>query len=251
MAMTFLAMWFQDSDMAKSLHAMSTFMGILAISVAALTALIMVGGAVLGARLLKAVNKVTTIATELQTKVNPIMHEVAAISKHTREVLEDAKPKIATITDNLARTSATVSEAAVTARATVEKVQQTVVDANSRTQRQVARVDNMVSAALNTTADVVESINHGIKVPAQKIAQAASQARAVAEGLLDRIKSMAAATPFGGARKPASRSASYGSTDSSAATYRSPSSGSTSGSSSSASPSNPTGTSYAASPKTP
>jgi Skp family chaperone for outer membrane proteins len=250
MAMTFLAMWFQDSDMASSLHSMSTFMGILAISVAALTALIMVGGAVLGARLLKAVNKVTTIATELQTKANPIMHEVAAISKHTREVLEDAKPKIATITDNLARTSATLSEAAVTAKATVEKVQQTVVDANSRTQRQVARVDNMVSAALNTTADVVESINHGIKVPAQKIAQAASQARVVAEGLLDRIKSMAAATPFGG-HKPASRQASYGSTGSSAASYRSPGSGSTSGASTSASPSNPTGTSYAAAPKTP
>jgi methyl-accepting chemotaxis protein len=250
MAMTFLAMWLQDSDMAHSLHAMSTFMGILAISVAALTALLMVGGAVLGARLLKAVDKVTTIAEQLQTKANPIMQEVAVISKHTREVLEDAKPKIATITENLARTSATVSEAAVTAKATVEKVQQTVVDANSRTQRQVARVDNMVSAALNTTADVVESINHGIRVPAQKVAQAASQARVVVEGLFDRIKGMTGAAPFG-ARKPASRPASYSTTGSSGAPFRSASSSSSSDSSSSASPSNPTGTSYAAAPKTP
>jgi methyl-accepting chemotaxis protein len=247
MAMTFLAMWFQDSDMASSLHTMSTFMGVLAISVALLTLLIIIGGAVIAAKLMGAVNKVTSIATDLHTKANPIIQEVAAISKHTREVLEDAKPKIATITDNLAKTSATVSEAAVTAKSTVEKVQQTVVDANSRTQRQVARVDGMVSAALNTTAEVVESINHGIKVPAQKIAQAATQARVVVEGLLDRIKGMAGSTPFGG-RKTAARTANYsGSTGPTGANYRSASSGS----SSSGSPSNPTGTSYAAAPKIP
>jgi len=250
MAMTFLAMWFQDADMVKSLHNMSTFMGILAISVAVMAALFMVGGAVLGASLMKAVHKVTNIATELQEKAHPILQEVAVISKHTREVLEDAKPKIATITDNVAKTSATLSEAAASAKSAVQKVESTVSDANARTQRQVARVDGMVSAALNTTAEVVESINHGIKVPAQKIAQAATQARVVVEGLLDRIKGMAAATPFG-ARKTASRSAGYASSPaaSSGATYRASSSGSSSGASASASRANPTGTIYAAAPK--
>jgi methyl-accepting chemotaxis protein len=249
MAMIFLAMWFQDSDMANSLHTMSTFMGVLAISVAVLTLLIVIGGAVVAAQVLKAVKKVTTIATDLQAKANPIIQEVAVISRHTREVLEDAKPKIATITDNLAKTSATLSETAVTTKVTVEKLQATVTDANTRTQRQVARVDGMVSAALNTTAEVVESINHGIRVPAQKIAQAATQARIVAEGLIDRIKGMAGNMPFGGnkyAAKPASYSSS---TASSGTSYRSPSTGSSS--SSSASPSNPTGTSYAAAPKAP
>jgi methyl-accepting chemotaxis protein len=235
--MIFLAMWFQDADMANSLHQMSTFMGILAISVAALTALIMVGGAVLGAKLLKAVNKVTNIATELQTKTNPILQEAGVITKHVREVIEDAKPKLATITDHLARTSETVSEAAVSAKAAVQKVEATVSDANARTQRQVARVDGMVSAALNTTAEVVESINHGIKVPAQKIAQAANQARFVVEGLLDRIKGMA-----GSAQKRPSRPAAYASSPSTGSPYRS--SGSSSGSSSA-----PAGTGYAAAPK--
>jgi methyl-accepting chemotaxis protein len=249
MAMIFLAMWFQDSDMANSLHTMSTFMGVLAISVAVLTLLIVIGGAVVAAQVLKAVKKVTTIATDLQAKANPIIQEVAVISRHTREVLEDAKPKIATITDNLAKTSATLSETAVTTKATVEKLQATVTDANARTQRQVARVDGMVSAALNTTAEVVESINHGIRVPAQKIAQAATQARIVAEGLIDRIKSMAGNMPFGG-NKYAAKPASYSSSAASSGTsYRSPSSESSS--SSSASPSNPTGTSYAAAPKAP
>lgn len=250
--MTLLAMWLQDSDMANSLHTMSTFMGILAISVALLVLMIVVGGAVVAIQVLKAVKKVTSIANDLQTKANPIIQEAGNISRHVREVLEDAKPKIATITDNLAKTSATVSETAVTAKATVEKVQQTVVDANARTQRQVARVDGMVSAALSTTAEVVESINHGIKVPAQKIAQAAGQAKVVVEGLLDRIKGMAGSMPFGG-HKPGSTRSSYPgrSTASSAAPYRSSSSVSGSGSSSSGSPANPTGTSYAAAPKAP
>ena len=240
MAMTFLAMWFQDSDMLRSLHNMSIFMGILAISVAVIAAFLMVGGAVLGASLLKAISKVTKIATELQEKAHPIIQEAAVISRHAREVIEDAKPKIATITDNLAKTSATLSESADAAKATVEKVQQTVVDANIRTQRQVARVDGMVSAALNTTAEVVESINHGIRVPAQKIAQAATQARTIVEGLLDRIKGVAAATPFG-ARKAPPRPAPYSSNN--------PASGGTY--STSAPSSAPSGTGYAAAPKTP
>ena len=90
MAMTFLAMWFQDSDMGNSLHQMSTYMGILAISVAVIALLLVVGGAVIAIQVLKAVKSVSTIATDLQGKATPILQEVAVISKHTREVLEAA-----------------------------------------------------------------------------------------------------------------------------------------------------------------
>lgn len=243
MAMTFLAMWLQDTETANSLHQMSTYMGVLAISVAALVLLLVVGGAVIAMQVMKALKKVTTVATDLQGKANPIIQEVGVISKHVREVLEDAKPKIATITENLAKTSATVSETAVTAKSAVQKLEVTVSDANARTQRQVARVDGMVSAALNTTSDVVESINHGIRVPAQKIAHAANQARIVAEGLMDRIKGMAGSMPFGGA-KQSSRSASYNAAGPSASSgYRSSSSSSTSA--------EPSGTRYAAARREP
>jgi hypothetical protein len=122
-------------------------------------------------------------------------------------------------------------------------VQATVVDANSRTQRQVARVDGMVSAALNTTAEVVESINHGIRVPAQKIAQVAGQAKVVVEGLLDRIKGMSGKVPFGGPKRSA-RPGSYsaGAAASSGSSYRA-----TGTSSASSGPSTKTG--YAAAPR--
>lgn len=238
MAMTFLAMWFQDSETASSLHNMSNYMGILAISVAVLTLLLVVGGAIVAVQVLKLIKNVSEVTNDLKGKAAPIMQEVASISRHAREVLEDAKPKIATITDNIAKTSTTLSETAVTTKATVEKLQATVVDANARTQRQMARVDGMVSAALNTTSEVVESINHGIRVPAQKIAQAAGQAKVVVEGLLDRIKGMSGNLPFG-AQKRQDRQAPYtAGTTSSASSYRSSGSG------------GPTsGTGYAAAPK--
>lgn len=238
MAMTFLAMWLEDPDVVRSIHAMSTYLGILAISVAVLMLLLVVGGGFVAVQVLKSVKVLTEMAVGFQGKAGPILDEVAVISKHTRDVLEDAKPKIKVVTENLARTSATLSDAAASAKSAVEKVEATVTDANVRTQRQVARVDGMVSAALNTTSDVVESINHGIRVPAQKIAQAATQARTIVEGLLERIKGVAAATPFG-ARKAAPRPSSYGSgRPSPGGTY------STAGS-----PSESSGTTYAAAPK--
>ena len=101
----------------------------------------------------------------------------------------------------------------------------------------------MVSAALNITAEVVESINHGIRVPAQKIAQAATQAKNVVEGLLERIKGMAGNTPFGGQKRQQPKPASA--YPSSGAPFRSasPASGS------SGTPTTPTGSTYAAAPK--
>lgn len=215
----FLATWLQAADIASTQHWIMIFTGILAISIL----LLAIVGSVALLAVVKAVKKVTDIVSDLHEKANPVIQEATVISRHTRELLEDAKPKIKTITENFAKTSATISEAADVAKSTAHKLEATVTDANARTQRQVARVDGMVSAALNTTAEVVEAVNHGIRVPAQKIAQAASQARVVAEGLMDRIKSMAGSIPIPGQR-PASRSA----TRPTSAGYRSSTAGSTS-----------------------
>jgi methyl-accepting chemotaxis protein len=238
----FLATWFQEADIASTQHWIMIFTGILAFSIL----LVAIVGSVVLLGLLKAVKGVTGIVSDLRDKANPVIQEVAVISRHTREVLEDAKPKIKTITEHLAQTSATLSETAVVAKSTAQKVEATVTDANARTQRQVARVDGMVSAALNTTTEVVEAINHGIRVPAQKIAQAAGQARVVAEALMDRIKAMAGSYSGFGSRTPprSPRTAEPG-----ASAYRSPATGSTSYGATSESSSATGGRSYAAAPK--
>jgi len=59
-------------------------------------------------------------------------------------------------------------------------------------------VDGMVTAALITTAEVVETIGNGIRVPARKLAVILTQAKIVGEGLLAKVKSMVASSPFGG-----------------------------------------------------
>jgi hypothetical protein len=71
----------------------------------------------------------------------------------------------------------------------VQQLDTTITDVNMRTQRQVARVDGMVTSALTATVDAVETISRGIKVPTQKVVAFAGQARLFAEGLLSRMRS--------------------------------------------------------------
>ena len=52
------------------------------------------------------------------------------------------------------------------------------------------------------TAEVVDTIANGIRVPAQKIAVMVTQAKYVAEGLLEKVKSMGAKSPFGSRTRP-------------------------------------------------
>ncbi len=60
----------------------------------------------------------------------------------------------------------------------------------------------MVTAALTTTAEVAEAIGNGIRGPAQKIAAVMSQAKAVAEGLLSKIRNRAETAPSGRQKTP-------------------------------------------------
>jgi hypothetical protein len=86
------------------------------------------------------------------------------------------------IADNLVETSDLV-------RGTAQHFERTLADANLRTQRQMARVDGMVSAALTATVEIVETVSNGIRVPVQKIAAMAGHAKLLAEGLLAKVKS--------------------------------------------------------------
>jgi uncharacterized protein YoxC len=206
MSILFLATLLQDTDMANSLHRMSTYMGVLGISAAVIALVLVIGGAIVAMQLMKAIEKVTALATDLQGRVNPLIQEATVISKHTREILEDAKPKIQTITDHLVTATESVRDITASGKVAASNVTGTVSDATQRAHKQVVRVDSMITTAINTTADVIESIQNGIRVPAQKIASVANQARFIAEGLFEKVKSMTGAGPFG-ASKGSTRSA--------------------------------------------
>ena len=193
MATMFIAMWLQDPDPGRSLHLMAIFIGVMAVAIA-IVAIIVVAIAVVT---LKTIKELGATAAELKTKFLPLIDEVMEISKTGRVMLQESGPKIKVIADNLVKTSDTLVETSRVARGAMQQVEVTVSDANLRAQRQVARVDGMVSAALTTTAEVVETISHGIRVPAQKLAEIVTQAKFVGEGLLAKVKSIVDRTPFG------------------------------------------------------
>jgi ABC-type transporter Mla subunit MlaD len=192
MATMFLATWLQDADLVRTNHLIMIFVGLVAVAMVAM-AIAMIGVAVTAA---KAVKGMTTSIGELKEKVLPLIDVVTEISKSSHALLNDSAPKVKHITDNLVTVSDTLAETSKSARAVVQQVEVTVTDANMRTQRQVARVDRMVTAALTTVAEVAETISNGIRVPAQKIAVMLTQAKLVGEGMLAKLKSMAAGSPF-------------------------------------------------------
>ncbi len=202
MATTYLALWLQELDLARTNHLIMIFMGVMAL------AMLVMAGALLIVTITaaKAIKDARATADEFKDKLLPLIDVATDISKSGQALLHDVGPKVKVITENVMQASETLAETSKAARATVQQIDATLADANQRAQKQVARVDGMVTAALTTAAEVAEAIGNGIRVPAQKIAAAATQARAVAEGLLARFRSMTGASPFGGRRTAEERS---------------------------------------------
>jgi uncharacterized protein YoxC len=187
MAMMCLAMWLQESDPAGNRRLIVIAVGLIAVAIAVITVIMLV----IAVKVSRAIKDLLATADEVRGKVMPLLDEALEISRTSRTMLQDAAPKVKVITDNLTTASATLAETSKAARSAVAQFDTTIVDVNMRTQRQVARVDGMLTAALTSTAELAEAIGNGIRVPAQKIAVAVTQARYVAEGLLAKIRSMA------------------------------------------------------------
>ena len=180
--MAMLAMWFQGTDAISEVNAnlLTVFIGLVALAmlVQAVTLI------VLAAKSAKSIKGLAETVDELKQKALPLIDSATQISQTAEFLLNENAPKVRAIADNLLETSDLV-------RGTAQHFEATLADANLRTQRQVARVDGMVTAALTATVEVVETIGNGIRGPAQKIASLAGQAKRFAEGLLAGIKSYA------------------------------------------------------------
>jgi uncharacterized protein YoxC len=184
MAITYLAMWLQDADAANTRRLAFYLILLIAVAVAGMAVVLVV----FALKAFKMIRDLATTADELKGKILPLLSEATILAKSGRELLEEATPKVKIITDNLVKTSDTLAETSRSARAVVAQFDTTLTDVNIRTQRQVARVDTMVTAALTTTAEVAEAISNGIRVPVQRIAGMAGAARVVLEGLFSRFQ---------------------------------------------------------------
>ena len=164
-------MWLEEMDLAGTNHLIMVFIGLVAL------AMLMMAIALLVVTLAaaKAITGCAKSADELKEKVLPLIDVATEIGKSSQALLHDATPKVKLI---VGEPGGDQQERAVSGAA----VRNDVCDANLRTQRQVARVDGMVTAALTATIEVVETVANGLRVPAQKIAAMAGQAKLVADG---------------------------------------------------------------------
>ena len=177
-----LAMWFQGTDAVSEINSnlLTIFIGLVALAMVVQA----IALAVLAARSVKAIKGLADTVDELKQKALPLIDSATEIGRSAQSLVTETAPKVRAIADNLLETSDIV-------RGTAQHFEETLADANLRTQRQVARVDGMVTAALTATVEMVETIGNGIRGPARKIAALAGQAKRFAEGLLAGFKSYA------------------------------------------------------------
>jgi hypothetical protein len=165
-------MWLQDPDSLSSGNSrlLMIFVAMVAIAMVAqaIALIIMAIGAA------KARKRGLEIAEEIRSSALPIL-------SGAHELIRDASPKVKVITENLVETSHMIRNKA-------QEFEVTASDLNLKTRAQMARVDGMMSAVLNTTAEISESIQRGIKVPVREISGLANGVKAGLEVLIGRAK---------------------------------------------------------------
>src|ERR1035437_327146 len=189
MATMGFAMWLQDEAVSNNRHLVLILAGVIAIAVVGMAIVLLA----IAVKALKAIKEFGESTQEFKAKLLPLLDEMTAFSKSGREMLQDSAPKVKMITDNLLKVSDSLAETSQIARSAAAQIDTTITDVNLRTQRQVARVDSMITAALTTTTEVAEAIANGIRVPVQKAVAMAGQAKLLVEGLLSRFRSRSAA----------------------------------------------------------
>jgi hypothetical protein len=165
-------MWLQDPDSLSSGNTklLMIFVGMVAVAMVAqaIALIVMAVGAA------KARKKGLEIAEELRDKVMPVI-------TGTHEIIRDSGPKVKVITENLVETSHVV-------RAKARDFDVTASELNLRTRAQVARMDGMVSAVLNTTSEVSDTLQRAIKVPVREFAGLMNGVKAGLDVLVGRVK---------------------------------------------------------------
>ena len=165
-------MWLQDVDSISSGNSrlLMIFVGIVALAmlVQAIALVIMAIGAA------KARKHVMAIVDEVKAKSTPAI-------AGTENFLRDYAPKLMTLAENLVETTNIVRSKAVEFDATLS-------DVNNKTRAQADRVDEIVTNVLTGTAEVVNTVQHGIRVPMREITGLVNGLKAGLDVLVGRTK---------------------------------------------------------------
>lgn len=154
-----LMMFFQtpyDAGVAHDVHWIMIAELVLAVTLIVVLVAALIGGLVVWAKINRLIEDAKKAATP-------------AIAKGT-ELFNDLAPKVRSITSNVEQISFTARDKATEFSETLSQINKTVADVNGKAKAQAARVDGMVTSALDTTHHVSQTIQHGIRVPINKIA---------------------------------------------------------------------------------
>jgi len=165
-------MWLQDVDSLSSGNSrlLMIFVGVVALSMLVQAIVFVV--AAIGAA--KTGNRLLAIAEEVRLKALPVIDS-------THNFIHELQPKMHVLADNLVETSHIVKKKA-------QEVDATVSDVNQRTRAQAARVDDMFTSVLNTTADIASTIQKGVQVPVREFSGLVNGLKAGLDVLVGRTK---------------------------------------------------------------
>jgi methyl-accepting chemotaxis protein len=166
------AMWLQDPDSLSSGNSKLLMVFVAMVAIALIVQAIALIAMAVGAA--KARKRGLEIVEEIRAKVMPVLD-------HTHSFIQDTAPKVKIITENLVETSHLV-------RAKAQEFDATASDLNSKTRAQMARVDGMVTSVLNTTAEISETVQRGIKIPLREVSGVVNGLKAGLDVLVGRAK---------------------------------------------------------------
>ena len=151
-----LALQVQSSGSIDRETLLVIFVGIIALFFLAL--ILGLGVAVIYALKLKrdVLKAIDSVKLSVQDKARPVVAS-------TNEFIREMTPKIKSITDDVVEISHTV-------RAQVTDIDSTLSDVTAKARAQAERVNGMVSSTLNSTSNVVTSVERGVKLPFREIA---------------------------------------------------------------------------------
>lgn len=113
-------------------------------------------------QILKTRDKVMTIVTDLHGKSLPIIEKATTL-------INDLTPKVQDITSNVQHISFVARNKVEEFEPTISAANLTVKDANAKTHEQIVRVNEMITNVLNSTNEIVDKVDAGIKAPFREV----------------------------------------------------------------------------------
>lgn len=98
----------------------------------------------------------------LQVRVLPLLDNVKAMQQEVKAFLDNARPKVETLLENVTRIS-------TTARGNVERLDGTVNDAIDRIRLQVIRGDEMLTRTMDRIEETSEKVQHTVMSPVRQV----------------------------------------------------------------------------------